>query len=216
MTMMTTRSVTIVAIVGVGLAFAAGYGLSRLALKPKPKPFEPPPISAIDSTPFGRQVAFGRAIFDDPQTYAHNFVGDDMKCSNCHLGEGRVANSAPMWGAYVAYPQYRAKNGHVNTFAERLQGCFEYSENGKAPPAGRPGAGGVGELCVFPGEGRADGREDRGRRVPKTRQAAAAARLCAWSGRLRRQLRPVPRLRRPRPERTRPARVPARLGPQFL
>jgi ABC-type lipoprotein release transport system permease subunit len=36
------------------------------------------------------------------------------------------------------YPAYRAKNGHVNTFAERLQGCFRYSMNGKAPP--RPNA----------------------------------------------------------------------------
>ena len=26
----------------------------------------------------------------------------------------------------------------MNTFAERLQGCFRYSMNGKAPPAGDP------------------------------------------------------------------------------
>ena len=40
--------------------------------------------------------------------------------------------------AYLLYPAYRSKNGHVNTFAERLQGCFRYSMNGKAPPAGDP------------------------------------------------------------------------------
>jgi thiosulfate dehydrogenase len=34
----------------------------------------------------------------------------------------------------VSYPAYRSKNGHVNTFQERLQGCFRYSMNGKAPP----------------------------------------------------------------------------------
>ena len=32
------------------------------------------------------------------------------------------------------YPQYRKKNGHVNTYGERLQGCFRYSMNGKPPP----------------------------------------------------------------------------------
>jgi thiosulfate dehydrogenase len=136
-----TRStgLTIAIALGVGvIALGAGYGLSRLAPPPKPKPFSPPPLSAIPDSEFGRQVAFGRAIFSDPQAYAHAYVGAQVKCSNCHLGEGRVANSAPMWGAYVAYPQYRAKNGHVNTFAERLQGCFRFSENGKAPPLGDP------------------------------------------------------------------------------
>jgi thiosulfate dehydrogenase len=41
-----------------------------------------------------------------------------------------------MWAAYVAYPAYRSKNGHVNSFEERLQGCFRYSMNGKKPPLG--------------------------------------------------------------------------------
>jgi len=121
------------------LTLAAGYVVGRFNARPAaPKPFAPPAMSAIPNSPFGREVAMGRAIFDDPGANAHAFVGNDLKCSNCHLGEGRVAYSAPMWGAYVSYPQYRAKNGHVNTFAERLQGCFKYSMNGKAPPLGDP------------------------------------------------------------------------------
>lgn len=36
----------------------------------------------------------------------------------------------------MGYPEYRSKNKHVNTYAERLQGCFRYSMNGKAPPLG--------------------------------------------------------------------------------
>ncbi|HSN33919.1 MAG TPA: c-type cytochrome, partial [Ideonella sp.] len=51
---------------------------------------------------------------------------------------GRRENSAPMWAAYVAYPAYRSKNRHVNTFEERMQGCFRFSMNGKAPPLGDP------------------------------------------------------------------------------
>ena len=53
-----------------------------------------------------------------------------------HLDQGRLANSAPLWAAYVAYPAYRSKNWHVKTFADRLQGCFRYSMNGKSPPLG--------------------------------------------------------------------------------
>ena len=130
-------TIVTVALASSVLTLAAGYVVGRFNDRPAaPKPFAPPAMSAIPNSPVGREVAMGRAIFDDPGANAHAFVGNDLKCSNCHLGEGRLAYSAPMWGAYVSYPQYRAKNGHVNTFAERLQGCFKYSMNGKAPPLG--------------------------------------------------------------------------------
>jgi thiosulfate dehydrogenase len=87
---------------------------------------------------FGKVVRLGRDIFNDPARYAPRYVGNDLRCTSCHLDEGRRVGSAPMWAAYVSYPAYRAKNGHVNTFAERLQGCFNYSMNGRAPPLGDP------------------------------------------------------------------------------
>jgi thiosulfate dehydrogenase len=86
----------------------------------------------------GTQVALGRAIFTDTARLAPRFVGNDLKCSNCHLDAGRRANAGPLWAAYGLYPQYRAKNGHVNTFAERLQECFRYSMNGRPPALGDP------------------------------------------------------------------------------
>lgn len=98
--------------------------------------FEPPSDNAIPAGPFGDAVKLGQAIFDDPQAEAGEFVGNALHCSNCHLDSGRQAGASPLWGAYVSYPAYRSKNGHVNTFAERLQGCFMYSMNGKAPPLG--------------------------------------------------------------------------------
>ncbi|HVP33720.1 MAG TPA: c-type cytochrome [Steroidobacteraceae bacterium] len=87
---------------------------------------------------FGQVVRLGRDIFDDPGRFAGRFVGNDLRCTSCHLDEGRRVGSAPMWAAYVSYPAFRAKNGHVNTYAERLQGCFAYSMNGRAPPLGDP------------------------------------------------------------------------------
>src|SRR3546814_8483019 len=58
-----------------------------------------------------------------------------MNCTNCHLDQGRKANSAPLWGAYPMYPAYRKKNDKVNSYAERIQGCFQFSMNGKPPAA---------------------------------------------------------------------------------
>jgi thiosulfate dehydrogenase len=100
--------------------------------------FAPPPDSRIPNDGFGEVVRLGEHIFDETGIYAAGYAGNALRCSSCHLDRGRRANSAPLWGAYVAYPAYRAKNGHVNTYAERLQGCFQYSMNGKAPPLGSP------------------------------------------------------------------------------
>jgi thiosulfate dehydrogenase len=97
-----------------------------------------PPDFPIPDDGFGKVVRLGRDIFDDPGRYASRYVGNDLRCTSCHLDEGRRVGSAPMWAGYVSYPAYRAKNGRVNTFAERLQGCFSYSMNGRAPPLGGP------------------------------------------------------------------------------
>ena len=98
--------------------------------------FASPPDSAIPDDAFGADVKRGRAIFTDPSVYAAAFVGNSLKCSNCHLDAGRRANSSPLAAAYVEYPAYREKNGHVNTFEERLRECFRFSMNGVAPPPG--------------------------------------------------------------------------------
>jgi len=96
--------------------------------------FTPPPETQIPDGPLGDVIRQGRDIFIDTPKHASAYVGNTLSCSNCHLDAGRLANSAPLWGAYGMYPQYRKKNGHVNTYAERLQGCFRFSMNGKAPP----------------------------------------------------------------------------------
>jgi thiosulfate dehydrogenase len=109
-------------------------GTSAPATGPAVAPFTPPPEAAIPAGPLGEVIRQGRAIFTDTPEHAKAYVGNGLSCSNCHLDAGRLANSAPLWGAYGMYPQYRKKNGHVITFGERMQGCFRFSMNGKPPP----------------------------------------------------------------------------------
>ena len=110
---------------------------SQLQLLAKPaaaEQFQPPQESELPDNAYGKLVRQGYALFVDTKRLAPQFVGNGLNCSNCHLDQGRLANSAPLWGAYQMYPAYRKKNDKVNTFAERLQGCFQFSMNGGTPP----------------------------------------------------------------------------------
>lgn len=107
-------------------------------LAQSPDNFVPPPEAAIPAGPDGEMIRKGLQIFNDTQRNASSYAGNVLNCSNCHLDHGRRANSAPMWAAFVSYPKYRAKDKKVDTFEERIQGCFLYSMNGKAPAANSP------------------------------------------------------------------------------
>jgi thiosulfate dehydrogenase len=124
---------------GVAAATLPGAGVQAAdAVAAAAKPFKPPDERAMPEGEFGKMVRRGEQIFLHTRQNAPAFVGNSLDCASCHLDAGRRANSAPMWGAYVSYPAFRNKDGTVNTFAARLQGCFNYSMNGKAPPLGDP------------------------------------------------------------------------------
>lgn len=76
----------------------------------------------------------GYLIFTQTPRYARIYTGNALSCANCHLDNGRKADSAPMWGAFGMYPAYQAKFDRVVTLQERIQQCFQFSENGIAPP----------------------------------------------------------------------------------
>ncbi len=84
---------------------------------------------------FGDMVRLGRNIFTATREHAQEYVGPDneLDCVNCHLGAGRKSESAPLWAARLMYPEFNRKSEKVVTLVERIQRCFEYSLNGKAP-----------------------------------------------------------------------------------
>lgn len=131
-----------------------------------------PPSGDIPDTDFGKMVQLGADIFRDTQNNAKEFVGNSLQCANCHLDGGRLANSAPLWAAYVAYPAYRDKNAHVNTFQERLQGCFRFSMNGKAPPLGSKILVALESYAYYLAKGAPTGVDLPGRGYPKLAKVA--------------------------------------------
>jgi thiosulfate dehydrogenase len=134
--------------------------------------FTPPPETTIPDDEFGATIKLGENIFHDTQHYAPHFVGNALQCSNCHLDRGRLAGAAPLWAAYVAYPAYRAKNHHVNTFEERMQGCFRFSMNGATPPAGDKVLVALQTYAYFLAKGAPIGVDLPGRNYPKLKKPA--------------------------------------------
>ena len=167
-------------LIGQGLSRAEGTiraQRNRRAGPTQPGPLrsssDPPPDSAIPDDPFGTMIRMGKDIFQNTGTHARRFVGNDLRCSNCHLDGGRLPGSAPLWAAYENYPAYRSKNRHVNTFAERLQGCFRYSMNGKAPPLGDPVLIALESYAFFLARGARTGLSLPGRGYPKLARPAS-------------------------------------------
>ena len=136
--------------------------------------FEPPPDSVIPDNEFGKEVKLGQAIFNGTSPLAAPFVGNALRCASCHLDAGRQAHSAPLWSAYLTFPAYRSKNKHVNTLAERMQGCFRFSMNGKAPPLGDPVLVALGSYAFFLAKGAPVGTKLAGGGYPTLPQPALA------------------------------------------
>lgn len=153
---------------------AAPVAPTRLVPAAPAPAFTPPPDSAIPANEFGQEVKLGEAIFNGTSALAAPFVGNSLRCASCHLNAGRLAHSAPMWAAYVEYPAYRSKNGHVNTLAERVQGCFRFSMNGKAPPLGDKVLVALESYFYFLAKGAPVGTELAGRGYPTPPKPALA------------------------------------------
>ncbi|MEJ2765097.1 c-type cytochrome [Photobacterium sp. MCCC 1A19761] len=107
--------------------------LPAVAKKANTDYLKPRPLTAIPDTEFGRKVKYGYSLFVDSQQMRGRYVGNEQNCVNCHMQAGMKANAAPLWAAYTAYPAYRKKNDKVNTYGDRIQGCFDYSMNGVPP-----------------------------------------------------------------------------------
>jgi thiosulfate dehydrogenase len=129
--------------------------------------FTPPAETAMPSGDFGQSVKLGEQIFIHTKEYAGQYVGNSLNCASCHLDAGRKADSGPLWAAYISYPAYRSKTGHVNSFAERMQGCFDYSMNGKAPPLGDPVLVALESYAFWLAKGAPVGTDLAGRGYPK-------------------------------------------------
>lgn len=149
-------------------------GATVAGTAPTTTAFRPPAVASIPDDGYGEMIRLGERIFTQTGKYAPKFVGNSLNCVNCHLDAGRKADSAPLWASFVHYPAFRNKTGQVDTLASRLQGCFVYSMNGKAPAADDDVITALQTYAFFLAKGAPVGMPMEGSGYPKLKKPAQA------------------------------------------
>jgi thiosulfate dehydrogenase len=80
-----------------------------------------------------RAVKRGCNIFSNPQKHAGRFVRADIRCKDCHLDLGMMAEAAPLGQAWVQGDKYNPVTGIITSYELRTMQCFINSGNGFKP-----------------------------------------------------------------------------------
>ena len=126
-------------------------------------PLSPPASTAIPDGPLGEAIRYGQRIMADTGAAAPAYVGNALKCANCHLDGGRTAYAAPLVGLTGLFPEYRPRRGGVESLADRINECFRRSMNGKALPADSREMTGLLAYIAWLSQGVPTGSEVEGR-----------------------------------------------------
>lgn len=91
-----------------------------------------PDGSAVPEGGIGRSIRRGHALLVATRDSLPDHVGNALRCTSCHLDEGRKPGAIPFTGVYARFPQYRSRVAAVQRLEDRINDCFERSMNGRA------------------------------------------------------------------------------------
>ncbi len=105
------------------LALVAGLALSRL---PTNGPVRPPsPVR-------------GLALLQHFNDSLPQHAGNGLRCTSCHLDDGRRGTAMSWIGVTKRYPKHRSRRGAVENIEQRVNDCITRSLAGRALPAEDP------------------------------------------------------------------------------
>lgn len=96
--------------------------------------FETPRLADMLDEPNAGQLTQGARLNIDTRQMLPGHVGNALNCASCHLNAGTVADGSPYVGLSAFFPSYAPRAGRVISLAERINGCFLRSMNGKPLP----------------------------------------------------------------------------------
>ena len=131
----------------------------------------------------GAQIARGEALISQTARYlgpempdpALRVAGNHLACKNCHLQAGQQAHALGFVGVSARYPRYRGRENRVVSLAERVNGCFERSLNGRALPEQSPEMQAILAYMNWLSEGYPSGSKVQGQGLPPLELPARAA-----------------------------------------
>jgi thiosulfate dehydrogenase len=123
--------------------------------------------ATIPEGPLGDSIRLGLRVFSETPKNAARYVGNKMSCSHCHIGDGTVAGAIPLVGVPGMFPVYREREKEVVTFEERIEQCFQRSENGHRVPNNSPEMVGLVAYAQWLSRDQVTGRPFQGRGLVK-------------------------------------------------
>ena len=126
--------------------------------------FLAPDGSAVPGGELGRSIRRGHAILAATRDSLPSHVGSTLRCTSCHLGDGRQKDAIPLTGAYARYPRYGARAAAIQRIEDRINDCLLRSLNGSALAFDDPAMRDIVVYLAFISRGVPVG--DTGRGVP--------------------------------------------------
>jgi thiosulfate dehydrogenase len=144
-----------------------------------------PDIATVADGPFDTLVKYGYVLFTDTANEigptvsdpTRRFAGNNLSCQNCHLQGGTQPYAMPLVGIWGQFPQYRAREGAVDTLEDRINGCMERSMNGRALPLGGREIRALSSYMRWLSTGVPDGAKLNGAGTLRIKEPARAASL---------------------------------------
>ena len=124
---------------------------------------------SVDSLPndsLAVSIRRGRAILAATHDSMPEYAPSALKCTSCHLDNGRKLGAVPLYGSYARYPQYLERAGGVVSIEDRVNFCFTRSLAGYRVPNNSSEMRDMVAYIAFLSRGIAGGTDPAGTRIP--------------------------------------------------
>lgn len=84
----------------------------------------------VDSLPndsLGVSIRRGRALLVATHDSLPQFAPSALRCTSCHMNDGRKLGAVPLYGSYARYPTFNPRAGGVVSIEDRVNFCFTRS-----------------------------------------------------------------------------------------
>jgi thiosulfate dehydrogenase len=126
------------------IAVLAGVLIGYARWGRQPDWFQPRDLAALPAGAESDRIRYGWALVVETPRHigrhaldpARRYAGNDLACTDCHIGGGLKPFAAPFVSTYTSYPMM--VDDRVLTLAERINGCMTRSMNGAPMPEDGP------------------------------------------------------------------------------